>query len=171
MDDSAIAVFTGKPAQSIIRAGGSGAWLLNPRNARRRRYLVCVRNGSKASPDAAEAHGSVFLVGEISDLIQLPDRDGVARWHIAIGTYALPGTGMDVWQHRRNPVWYTTLETLGIDPRTLTFTAVPEPQVTPEEAEAVPFRTPRKLTIAEAKAGLAATFGVPPGAIEIVIRA
>ena len=35
----------------------------------------------------------------------------------------------------------------------------------------MPFQTPRKLTIAEAKAGLAATFGVSPHAIEIVIRA
>jgi len=32
-------------------------------------------------------------------------------------------------------------------------------------------RPPVKLTIAEAKEGLAATFGVPPGAVEITIRA
>ena len=57
MTDSAIAVFTGKTVSDILMSGGSGSWLLSPRNARQQRYLVCVRNAQSNDPGATESHG------------------------------------------------------------------------------------------------------------------
>jgi hypothetical protein len=77
----------------------------------------------------------------------------------------------NVWKRDRNPVKYTEIEDLGIDPATLRWEPIPERT---EADEAIP---PQKvgdgqgsLTIAEAKKGLSLTFGVPPEAIEITIR-
>ena len=74
---------------------------------------------------------------------------------------------------------YTTLDELGIDPSKLTFTPVPQSSsASPGEkgATAGAFSGSSgdevtHLTIADAKRGLAAAFGVPLEAIEITIRA
>ena len=81
----------------------------------------------------------------------------------------------DVWKQWRNPVRYTTLEELGIDPATLNFepmpTATPATSTTSTPATSTAGQTaPAMLTIAEAKKALAATFGVKPDAVEITIR-
>src|SRR5262245_57838242 len=93
--DGAIAVFTGKRRQDILRRGGSASWVLNPQNAGRQKYLVCVRNARSSDLDAKEPHHSGFLVGEIKDLTHVGhDRRGQKRWQINLKTYAeadLPG--------------------------------------------------------------------------------
>ena len=75
------------------------------------------------------------------------------------------------WGEWRNPVKYTTLEELGIDPKKLEIQANAgsarrflEPPPPPDRSKT------GALTIAEAKAGLALQFGVPPEAIEILIK-
>jgi hypothetical protein len=76
----------------------------------------------------------------------------------------------EAWGEWRNPVKYTTLEELGIDLKKLKFKPMPTPTkfLTPP---APPNRSKTgALTIAEAKAGLALQFGVPPEAIEILIK-
>ena len=69
----------------------------------------------------------------------------------------------------RNPVrFYTTDQYEGdIDFDTLKWTPMPERSANP--AKVTP-KSKSALTIAEAKAGLAETFGVDPSAIEIMIR-
>jgi len=74
----------------------------------------------------------------------------------------------EIWKGDRNPVKYATLEDLGIDPSTLKWETMPEQS---EKKNTLP-TTPSSLglTLAEAKKGLALTFGVPPDAVEITIR-
>jgi len=112
----------------------------------------------------------------LDDVVPSPeDKD---RWVIRISEYArvsLP----DKWDGGRNPVRYTTLDELGIDPSKLTFSPVPQSFAAPAGEKGAAARSSSDssaddvmhLTIAEAKRGLAATFGVPLEAIEITIRA
>ena len=91
------------------------------------------------------------------------------RWIIELSEYTFVDYP-EKWGEWRNPVKYTTLEELGIDPKKLKFKPMPVPTkvLTPP---APPERSKiGGLTIAEAKAGLALQFGVPPEAVEIVIK-
>lgn len=165
MAHSAIAVFTRKSVDALLSDGGSGYWVLKRRKARACQYVVCARNARAADHGAHEAHRAAFLVGEITDIMEAEaDARGNRRFLIAFDKYAqieIP----EAWQLWRNPVRYTTMEDLGIDPDQLTFKTRRERLDDPEMGSVAP------LTIAQAKSGLAATFGVDPAAIEIVIRA
>lgn len=169
MSDEAIAVLTGKSVTTLLAEGGSGDWLLNAGNARRRGYVVCVRNEKTEEPGSKERHGTAFLVGRIKGLIPLPPVRGRERWRIGISEYALIEMP-DVWRGWRNPVIYTSLEDLGIDARKLIFEPAPEPSVPEATPMAMPHRSVQPLTIPEAKAGLALTLGISPDAIEITIK-
>jgi hypothetical protein len=170
--DTAIAVLTRKSAREIIEAGGSGSWVLNPANAARQRYLVCCRNALSVEFDGEEPHKAAFLVGVIGELVPV----GMTRWdqeryRISITECARvvqPG----VWRNWRNPVRYTSLEDLGIDVDALEFTSLEEALASTATAHGFQpaHKNVRKLTIAEAKEGLAAMLGISPDAIEIIIR-
>jgi len=117
MPDECIVVFTCEGPSRILQQGGSRAWVLGKAadHARRCNYLICTQNQDPKLSDlgASEPHGAVFLVGKISGVI--PDSIQGDRWQICISEYALH-TVMDVWQGHQNPVWYPTLEEIGIDP-------------------------------------------------------
>ena len=161
----AIAVFTRKSAQEIIDKEGSEAWVLNPENARRHPYLVCCRNAKRAEVHADEPHAAAFLVALIDELRPLAQNArGQQRYRITFSKYAhvlCPAA----WKNWRNPVRYTSLEELGIDPNALEFSKVEDLF----DPQSLPTRI-RKLTMAEAKAGLAAMLGISPEAIEITIK-
>jgi len=167
---SAIAVFTAESRVKILEVGGSVSWVVAEKQARRREYLVCIRNARGVDFHDHEPHRTAFLVGRIKDLKSHGiDRKGMPRWIIEISEYAFVDYP-EAWGEWRNPVKYTTLEELGIDPKQLQFKPMPAPTkvLTPP---APPDRSKAgALTIAEAKAGLALQFGVPPEAIEIVIK-
>ena len=169
MDDTAIAVFTGKPTEDILNDGGSGAWVLNPANAKRRKYLVCCRKGSTLHQ--GEASGAVFLVGRIADLVPVGTATGrdPPRYFISISHYALTDLP-DVWRNWRNPVRYTSLTDLGVELDTLEFVLVAGTGKI-DWKSTLPPKAVRRLTIAEAKEGLAAMFGVDPEQVEITIKA
>jgi hypothetical protein len=167
---SAIAVFTAESRKEILAVGGSVSWVVAEKQARRREFLVCIRNARDVDFPDHEPHGTAFLVGRIKDLQSHGiDRKGMPRWIIKLSEYA-DADYPEKWGEWRNPVKYTTLEELGIDLKKLKFKPMPAPTkvLTPP---APPERSkPGGLTIAEAKAGLALQFGVPPEAIEIVIK-
>ncbi len=164
---TAIAVFTGKSTDHMLTDQGSQSWVLDRKNALHCEYLVCCRSGIDWV-EGPEPRGSAFLVGRISDVVPSTETEG--RWLIKISAFArvsIPG----VWQGWRNPVHYTDLASLGVDPNTLTFEPMPEP-VTSDQRVTVSETKPAggSLTISEAKRGLALTFGVSEEAIEITIR-
>lgn len=161
--ENAIAVFTAKSFDSILREGGSGEWKLDPARAKKCEWVVCTQNAHNPEDyaDGNEPHGSAFLIGRISRISPAGD-----RWRIEFSEYARISQP-DVWAGDRNPVRYTNLSALGIDVDGLNFQKM-EPattSVTPSAAT-----ESASLTIAQAKAGLAKTYGVDVDSIEIVIR-
>jgi hypothetical protein len=170
--NDAIVVFTARSPARIIREGGSQAWVLNPVRAKLCRWLICTQNRHNPDhefSDATEPHGTGFLLGRISGLRKSEEGDG-HRWQIVISEFAriqLP----DAWDHGRNPVRYTSLRKLGIDPDGMTFERIPpvhtagNPPNAPSQAQSSP-----AAMLAEAKRTLAAAFGVKPEAVEITIR-
>lgn len=169
MSTPALAIFTGKATPVILEVGGSQSWVLDRNKARSCKYAVLYFNDHAPwSTKGYTHHGDAFLVGRISDVVrsvETPD-----RWVVAFDTYA-EVKGKGTWGGWRNPIRYSTLEELGIDEGKLDFKPMPEAAV--EEAPAPMAdraKDPVRLTIEAAKAGLAATYGVKPEAIEIIIR-
>ena len=163
MTHAAIAVFTGKTLETLLAQGGSGPWVGAEERVKQQQYLVCVRKAAMGTDD----HGAAFLVGKIAGVQKHGvDRRGQQRWFFQISDFAaLTHPGKWDW---RNPVRYTTLEDLGIELKKLKFKPAPPATVSLPIAESAPSVKP--LTIAEAKAGLAAKFGVSPDAIDIHIK-
>ncbi|WP_312609108.1 hypothetical protein [Agrobacterium pusense] len=165
-----VAVFTARSPDRIIRDGGSQAWVLDAKRVRKVPYLVCIQNlhnDDRDFSDATEPHGSVFLVGKISDVVPSGDGEG-ERWLIKISEFSRINNPDNVWLAWRNPVKYGSLEDFNVDVNSLTFERLPklpqeQPQLGPADAVA-------PLSIAAAKRGLSAFYGVAEEAIEIVIR-
>jgi hypothetical protein len=168
---SAIVTFTGKSKEHILRLGGSASWKLSRARALKCEYVVCCRSAIEWV-EGPEPHGSAFLVGRISDVVRSPENP--KRWLIKISQYASVDVP-EVWKGWRNPVRYTDLDALGIDPATLKFTPVSAAMRTEHSANMPPLSAPAEqdewqLNIPAARAGLARTFGVPESAVEIIIR-
>ncbi|MGC5163184.1 hypothetical protein ACLQ3J_10730 [Rhodococcus sp. DT1] len=163
--EDTVVVFTAKSLDKILREGGSQAWVLDPTRAKKCEWLVCTQNAHNAEDyaDGNEPHGSAFMIGRISRISPATDTDG--RWRIEFSEYARIDQA-DVWAGDRNPVRYANLDALGISLDGVDFQRV-------ERETAVAATLPAAsaaLTIAQAKAGLAKTYGVDTSAIEIVIR-
>jgi hypothetical protein len=110
------------------------------------------------------------MIGKIADVVPSEETEG--RWLVTFSHYVTGDFGPQ-WDSR-NPVAYYTTDDYkshedyqGIDFETLDFQPMPEPI---QIEDATPTKSKSGLTIAEAKAGLAHTFGVTPSDIEIVIR-
>jgi hypothetical protein len=172
MSDSALVVFTSRGFTTILSEGGSQAWVLDPSRARKCAYLVCTQNRhDKEWGSPEDPHGAAFLVGKIDRVVPSVLLLGKRRWLVRISAYARISKP-EVWEGLRNPVRYTTLQALGIDPAMLLFEPVPGPLPGPLPAAraSICAEYGRRLTIAEAKRGLAAGFAVSPDAIDIRVR-
>jgi hypothetical protein len=168
-----IALYTAKSAERIIREGGTSSWRLDPNNARRCAYALCVRNAYSKWGDGTEPHHTGFLLGKISGVVQTFEDGHDDRYLIQFSEYAELNQP-DAWpKGHRNPVRYTEIGELMLDPAGLDWKPMPEAveAPTPEEPDApTTGKTSGAMTIAEAKRGLALTFGVKPEAVEITIR-
>jgi hypothetical protein len=147
--NTAIQTFTGNSLDAILTRGGDFDWSLNQDRAKNCRFLVCTSS-------TGANHGSSFVVGKISHIETSPDREN--RHIIRISEFAVIDLP-DQWPGNRNPVRYTTLEELGIDPSELIFKKV-----------TVTVTKSNSLTIAQAKAGLSEHYGISPDNIEIIIK-
>ncbi|MGH9733749.1 MAG: hypothetical protein ACRD8A_04060 [Candidatus Acidiferrales bacterium] len=167
-DTSAVVVFTFKSVETLLADGGTSSWRLDRSNARQCQFVVCTRNAYHKKVQGKEEHQSAFLIGKISDVVPSPENPD--RYLIKFSEYARLNH-LGIWKGDRNPVRYTTLAELGIDPDALRWESVPQRT---ERAASMPELSSVKgsaaLTMAEAKKGLALTFGVKPEAIEITIR-
>ena len=162
MTENVLQVLTYKSVESMIAAGGTSSWPVDRRRARGCKYVVCCRNAHALGVEGPEAHGSAFLVGRISGVEPSPDTP--ARWIVLFSEYAI----IDVpnrWEGRI-PVRFFTVDDYGdiIHFESLKWQPVPFPIKT------IAAQISGGLTIAEAKAGLAETFGVAPSAIKITIE-
>lgn len=185
MVDEAIAVFTARSPQRILREGGSQAWTLNAPRARRTKYLICVQNQNHRDrdfSDAARPHGSVILIGKISDVIPAPENPDGSRWMICFDEFAYLQPQIDpadVWQGWRNPVRYTTLAEMGVTLDGLVWEDAetfsdeqpsPQPEISSKASTTMDNRRILPLNIAQAKESLAAFYDLEPDAIDILIR-
>lgn len=175
-NDAVVVVFTAKSVERLLREGGTSSWRLDRNHARQCALAVCTRNAHASWCEGQEEHRSAFLVGKISDVVPTEptpenDESEEGRHLIKFSEYAEVNIP-NVWKGDRNPVKYTTLAEIGIEPSTLAWKPMPErSSVEPEtQVACVQPRGLQSLTLAEAKRGLALTFNVPPEAIEITIR-
>lgn len=172
--EDTIVVFTARSPERIVNEGGSQAWVLNAARAKNCAWLVCTQNRHNPDhefSDATEPHGTAFLLGKVSGIRQTNEvsKDGKQRWLIAISAFARIDV-QDAWDHGRNPVRYTSLEELGVNPSKVKFEPMPQEIMPPTRASKASTSAVSMLTIAEAKKALAATFGVRPDAVEITIK-
>lgn len=174
MNDAAILVLTSRSVRRLQDEGGSRAWKLDPKRARKHGYLVCAWNsgGEYANNRTDRQHGEAYLVAPITTVDPTPEEPG--RYIIRFSEFACINE-VNAWPHgRRNPVTYTTLGALGIDVDDLSFKSS-QPQLPASTVGGVGVSQPADpiampLTMDAAKRGLALHYGVRPDAIEIVIR-
>ena len=177
MSEQIAVVFTAKSIERITEEGGTAAWRLNRNHARRCSFVVCTRNAHADWVEGPEPHRSAFLIGRVSGVVPCrPTPENAEapnnRFLIQFSEFArieIP----DFWEGDRNPITYRSLEDLPLDLSTLKWEAMPEPNTASADSiETVNVQTlhGQALTMAEAKRGLALSFGVAPDAIEITIR-
>ncbi len=172
MDDTAIAVFTNRGRDRLLAEGGSQAWALDQARAAMCNYLVCIQNRhADGWGQPTHQHRHAFLVAKVAGVV--PSKEAPGRFMILFTEYA--SVDIPIKEKWRNPVRYTDLASLGIDSAKLKFSRVrlrllrasaPEKLPEPEDKSAAK----EGLDIASAKKALSAFYGVPTGAIEIVIR-
>jgi hypothetical protein len=163
---NAVCVLTARGIESILEDGGSQAWVLDAKRARKCEYVICVQNRGFVDDwgHASADHHVAFLIGRLKDVVRSKEENCEKRWVLTFSEYAeinIP----NAWPGFRNPVFYTNLKHFGIDPQSLKFE--PMPSVEPLK-EAI--KTTKPMTMAEAKQGLAITFSVAPSDIEIIVR-
>lgn len=163
--ENTVVVFTAKSLETILSEGGSQAWKLDPSRAKKCEWVVCTQNAHNYEDyaDGNEPHSSAFLVGRISRISPSTDPDVGGRWKIEFSEYARISQA-DVWAGDRNPVRYANLGALGVNIDAANFEKVER------NIAATKPTVSAGLTIAQAKAGLAKTYGVSDDSIEIVIR-
>jgi hypothetical protein len=167
-DDLAIVVFTVDSLDSILQQGGSGDWVVSAKKADSCKYIVCCRKPNWSNRKEGIPDRAAFLIGRVAGLRERADSENdrdQLRYLIQMADYAVlekPG----VWKERvRNPVAYSTLDDLQIDLRGLKFEPMPAGAGTTNQSSEA-----KQMTIADAKKGLAVTFGVSLDDIEIIIR-
>lgn len=169
-DDSVLVVFTAKSVDQILETGGTQSWVLNDKSMDGVGYVVCTRNSDHQYDEECgvrtEPHNAAFIVGKISGLKMVERRHDRNRYLVEFSEYALVNVPNFRSGSTRNPVTYSTVYQCrqnGIDLAKLDFQPVP-----PARAQAS--MDHMGISIPEAKAGLAAFFGVPPESIQITIN-
>jgi hypothetical protein len=168
-DQLAVVLFTSETVETILSQGGTRGWVLSPKKAGTRKYVVCCRKPAWNNKKEGIAHRAAFLIGLIAGLHKKPDSENdrnQPRFLIELSEYATLERA-EVWNKEgRNPVSYKTLKELGVDLRGLKFKPMPTPAPSAKWGEI----GNAPMTIAEAKKALAATFGVSVDDVEITIR-
>ena len=159
-----IALLTREAVTEIDQNGGTGNWVASAARVKEYPFVVLVRNRRHPSSPSDVEHGAAFLVGRISG-VREATKTATKRYprvFIKISEYALVTTP-SVWSKSQNPVWFTDLETLGIEENSLNFKPIPH-----EEAAASDEPVSSDNVLAEIKRHVGRLF--PGSAVEIVIR-
>lgn len=171
MPHPCLVVLTARGSDRLFQERGTQAWRLNPENAKRQEYCVCVQNRKNGHWGGADhPHHQAFWVGRIKDVVTSPERPD--RFLVLFSQYARIEVP-NAWTGLRNPVRYGTLEEFGIaDPQVLEWLPMHRGKL-PEHTGPLPPDEDMgsgPLSIPEAKAGLALGLGVPESAIEIIVK-
>ncbi len=165
---NAIFVLTGRGLETMLNEGGSQAWVIDAKRAKNCEYVVCIQNHNQnyfSKKQLSAAHHTAFVVGKLIDIVPAdPGASDENRKKLVFSEYAIINM-KDKWPKNRNPVFYDSLSSFGIDVEKLVFK--PMPQI---EALNNSNQDTKALTISQAKIGLALNFGISPDDIEIVIR-
>lgn len=168
--ENAVCVLTARGIETMLAEGGSQAWVLDAKRARKCEYVICVQN--RALNDdwgtATAPHHAAFLVGRLKDVARSTESGCEFRWILRFSEYAEINVA-DAWPGNRNPILYTDLASFGIDVDTLKFNPMPVIEA-PHNVVKPASPSAKPMTLAEAKEGLAAAFGVTPADIEITVR-
>lgn len=175
--DEVILVFTPRGKDKILKAGGSGSWVLNKNRADKAKYIICIQNREPKNTDRDWGellfpHQSAFLIGHISGIKPIKKRveSRVKRWIIKIDEYAdidIP----NIWTGNRNPVAYELLDDLQIDINRINFKKIPDKEAIPNTSDNVEYEEEiMPLTIKEAIKRLSKSLGVSEDKICITIR-
>ncbi|MDR3754785.1 MAG: hypothetical protein P4K93_14610, partial [Terracidiphilus sp.] len=118
-----VMVFTSKSLETMKSEGGTGNWAGKEDRLKHTKWVVATRNLKSAWAQGDEPHGSAFLIGRISGVKAAsgPESD---RFVVQFDRYAdlsIP----HAWTNNRNPIAYTSLDTLGIDPEKLEWKDFP----------------------------------------------
>lgn len=126
-DDAVVMALTSKSIETILREGGVGNWRANESKVRRCRWVVAARNRHSNWSQGDEAHGTAFLIGRVVGVQPSPKPQEPDRLVIVFDRYAkldIP----NAWPgNHRNPVAYTTLSDLKVDPLALDWTDYTSP--------------------------------------------
>lgn len=165
-----VLILTGKSMQKILDQNGVQAFVLNVSRTRGCTWVVCAQNEHTSTQPWAggdRPHGEGFFIGRVSGVVpsdepDVPDPGN--RSKVTFSEYAhieVP----HLWGGERNPVRYTSIESLGIDPEALEW--VPFVADEPTSEPSVP------EVLERAKVDIAAAMGVAAAKldIEVTIRA
>jgi hypothetical protein len=119
MTDEVVMVLTSKSFETMRAEGGSGNWRANEESIRRCRWLVAVRNRHSDWSQGDEDHGTAFLIGRVVGVKPSLHPEEKDRLVIVFDRYAQLRKERAWPSGHRNPVAYTTLKALGIQPDTL----------------------------------------------------
>jgi hypothetical protein len=174
-----LVVFTAKGSGRIESAGGTASWALSIKSMRDCEYVICTRNTDQTKVkefgnQTDVPHRAAFLVGKVAGLLEVGLHNGRMRYRVLLSEVAdvlVP----EFWDGSRVPTRYLTdieAKQRGVDISALKFRKISEPSsIDVEGSEEASQQQPLPgLSIGEAKAGLAARFGVSIDDVDIVIR-
>jgi hypothetical protein len=155
-------VFTSKSIETMKREGGSGNWAANKDRIKHAKWVVATRNQKSSWTEGNESHGSAFLIGRVSGIKQAPAPES-NRFVVVFDRYAeldLPNK----WTGDRNPVAYTDLTTLDINPDVLEWKNFDAAGEVGEGSVSTP-----ATVIDHARMLVANAFSVSPDAVKITV--
>lgn len=156
-------VFTSKSLETMQREGGSGNWAANKDRLKHAKWIVATRNEKSNWTQGNEEHGTAFMIGRISGIKAAPSPEQ-KRFVVSFDKYAKLNIS-NAWTGSRNPVTYTDLATLGINPETLEWK---EFAIQPT-ADAGANATEPSLVIDRARSMIAEAFSISPDAVKITV--
>jgi hypothetical protein len=173
---SAVAVLTHESLEDIFERGGTGHWGTKAERAKQHQYVVCVRNRNHPRSPEDVPHRAAFVVGRIAGIVETNHltEAGIPRVLIKFSHCAIVERH-DAWGKSQNPVWYTSLENLGLDLGHLKFKPMPPSQG--QDIDCLPPHTENSIILGstadiltEAKKDLAQRLRLPVANIEITVK-
>ena len=157
-----VMVFTSKSLETMKQEGGSGNWAAKKDRIKHARWIVATRNQKSGWTQGEEGHGSAFLIGRVSGIKSAPAPES-NRFVIVFDRYAELKVA-NAWTGDRNPVAYTDLVTLGINPDELDWKEFGAASLESVEGTGTP-----AAVIDHARMLVANAFSVSPDAVKITV--